>query len=87
MQVRNRGPLASSLPSGGFPASILAKFPASPPSILFSLCRAVHSNSASHDVQDTGNSDSLWGREDPGLMPPSLWSGLISVGVEGAGQT
>lgn len=37
MQVRNRGPLASSLPSGGFPASILAKFPASPPSILFSL--------------------------------------------------
>lgn len=35
----------------------------------------------------TGNSDSLWGKEDLGLMPPNLWSALISVGVEGAEET
>lgn len=35
----------------------------------------------------TGNSDSLWGGEDFGLVPPSLWSGLIAVGVEGAEET
>lgn len=76
--------LAFSLCSASFAARILAKFPTLLPLMLFSLCRAVLSTSTSHDVQDSGNSESLWGKEDLDLMPPSLWSGLISVGVGGS---